>query len=187
MCSSTAVCSAEGSTGNTLQLAAAVVQRSRGCVPVLLCVLHREALATDYTWRQLRLMFALSPWDRPMQYGQQAADEMQAKEALFKNFFQNVEVVMRQQSTAQTSKWAVSFCCCPQPFVPGAFGPLARQVLATACPLSYRMKAIIGALHQLVLHPAYPDVMWVVRQSMSACHWMQLCMQCPARFEQHNG
>lgn len=50
-----------------------------------------------------------------MQYGQQAADEMQAKEALFKNFFQNVEVVMRQHSTAQLSKWAVScfsFCSC---------------------------------------------------------------------------
>lgn len=76
-------------------------------------MLHREALASDYSWRQLRLMFALSPWDRPMQYGQQAADEMQAKEALLKNFFQNVEVVMRQHSTAQPSKWAVSsfsFC-----------------------------------------------------------------------------
>ncbi|KAL3152254.1 hypothetical protein ABBQ32_001333 [Trebouxia sp. C0010 RCD-2024] len=66
----------------------------------------REALETDYSWRQLRLMFALSPWDRPMQYGQQAADEMQAKEALFKNFFQNVAVVMRRHSTAHTSKWA---------------------------------------------------------------------------------
>ena len=75
---------------------------------MLQCVLLREALETDYSWQQLRLMFALSPWDRPMQYGQQAADEMQAKEALFKNFFQNVAVVMRQHSTAHTSKWAVS-------------------------------------------------------------------------------
>ena len=71
-------------------------------------MLHREALATDYSWRQLRLMFALSQWDRPMQYGQQAADEVQAKEALFKNFFQNVQVVMRQHSTQHASKWAVS-------------------------------------------------------------------------------
>lgn len=46
-----------------------------------------------------------------MQYGQQAADEMQAKEALFKNFFQNVEVVMRQRSTVHTSKWVVSLHC----------------------------------------------------------------------------
>ena len=73
---------------------------------------HREALATDYTGRQLRLMFALSPWDRPMQYGQQAADEMQAKETLLKNFFQNVEVVMRQRSTVHTSKWAVRLFFC---------------------------------------------------------------------------
>ncbi|DBA81679.1 TPA: hypothetical protein ACH3X1_007426 [Trebouxia sp. C0004] len=66
----------------------------------------REALASDFTGRQLRLMFALSPWDRPMQYGQQAADEMKAKESLFRNFFQNVEVVMRQHQTVKhTSKW----------------------------------------------------------------------------------
>ena len=59
--------------------------------------------------RQMRLMFALSPWDRPMQYGQQAADEMRAKEALFKNFFQNVDVVMRQLNAVQhRSKWDVS-------------------------------------------------------------------------------
>ena len=44
-----------------------------------------------------------------MQYGQQAADEMQAKETLFKNFFQNVEVVMRQHNTVKhRSKWDVS-------------------------------------------------------------------------------
>ncbi|DBB16222.1 TPA: hypothetical protein ACH3X3_014548 [Trebouxia sp. C0006] len=66
----------------------------------------REALASDFTGRQLRLMFALSPWDRPMQYGQQAADEMKAKETLFRNFFQNVEVVMRQHNTVKhRSKW----------------------------------------------------------------------------------
>jgi hypothetical protein len=54
-------------------------------------------------------MFALSPWDRPMQYGQQAADEMKAKETLFRNFFQNVEVVMRQHKTVKhRSKWDVS-------------------------------------------------------------------------------
>ena len=72
-------------------------------------VVCREALTSDFTGRQLRLMFALSPWDRPMQYGQQAADEMKAKETLFKNFFQNVEVVMRQQNTVKRrSKWDVS-------------------------------------------------------------------------------
>ena len=71
--------------------------------------MHRDALASDFTGRQLRLMFALSPWDRPMQYGQQAADEMQAKETLFKNFFQNAEVVMRQHNSVKhRSKWDVS-------------------------------------------------------------------------------
>ena len=45
-----------------------------------------------------------------MQYGQQAADEMKAKETLFRNFFQNVEVVMRQHNTVKhRSKWDVSF------------------------------------------------------------------------------
>ena len=44
-----------------------------------------------------------------MQYGQQAADEMKAKETLFKNFFQNVDVVMRQlNATQHRSKWDVS-------------------------------------------------------------------------------
>ena len=44
-----------------------------------------------------------------MQYGQQAADEMKAKETLFRNFFQNVEVVMRQYNTVKhRSKWDVS-------------------------------------------------------------------------------
>lgn len=71
----------------------------------------REALASDFTGRQLRLMFALSPWDRPMQYGQQAADEMQAKETLFKNFFQNAEVVMRQHNSVKhRSKWDEDDC-----------------------------------------------------------------------------
>ena len=73
----------------------------------------RDALSKDFTVRQMRLMFALSPWDRPMQYGQQAADEMRAKEALFKNFFQNVDVVMRQlNATHHRSKWDVSFHAC---------------------------------------------------------------------------
>lgn len=44
-----------------------------------------------------------------MQYGQQAADEMRAKETLFKKFFQNVDVVMRQlNATQHQSKWDVS-------------------------------------------------------------------------------
>lgn len=43
-----------------------------------------------------------------MQYGQQAGDEMRAKETLFKNFFQNVDVVMRQlNATQHRSKWEV--------------------------------------------------------------------------------
>lgn len=80
--------------------------RAKGRPQLWVC---REALASEFTGRQLRLMFALSPWDRPMQYGQQAAAEMQAKEALLKNFFQNAEVVMRQyNSLKHRSKWDVS-------------------------------------------------------------------------------
>lgn len=126
--------------GRCLHINAAVGQgpvkrhtKARRCITARQCVLLREALETDYSWRQLRLMFALSPWDRPMQYGQQAADEMQAKEALFKNFFQNVAVVMRRHSTAHTSKWAVS-CLLLRSVVPDQL-PSFDELTAAAEPL----------------------------------------------------
>jgi len=51
----------------------------------------REALA-EFSARQLRLLFCLQPWHRPMTFNQASREEMVAKEATLKNFFQNVEV-----------------------------------------------------------------------------------------------
>lgn len=60
--------------------------------PACVCACtYREALQT-FSPRQLRLMFVLQQWNRPMVYGESSRQEMRAKEALLKNFFQNVEV-----------------------------------------------------------------------------------------------
>jgi len=66
----------------------------------------REALKT-FTPRQLRLMFALQPWNKPVMYGEQARAEMRAREAQLRNFFQNVEVAVRGQGdqTAAVQRW----------------------------------------------------------------------------------
>ncbi|PRW33977.1 Cysteinyl-tRNA synthetase isoform C [Chlorella sorokiniana] len=63
----------------------------------------RQALES-FSPRQLRLMFALQPWEKKMNYGEQAKEEMRAKEALLKNFFANVEVALRTQKVAVTSQ-----------------------------------------------------------------------------------
>ncbi|KAL4430549.1 hypothetical protein ABPG77_005789 [Micractinium sp. CCAP 211/92] len=63
----------------------------------------RQALES-FTPRQMRLMFVLQPWERKMNYGEQAKEEMRSKEALLKNFFCNVEVVLRTQKVAATSQ-----------------------------------------------------------------------------------
>ncbi|KAG1654827.1 hypothetical protein FOA52_009108 [Chlamydomonas sp. UWO 241] len=49
----------------------------------------KEALKT-YTPRQLRLMFVLQPWNKPMMYGDAARAQMKARESQLKNFFQNI-------------------------------------------------------------------------------------------------
>ncbi|MEW5310069.1 MAG: hypothetical protein WDW38_001900 [Sanguina aurantia] len=64
----------------------------------------KDALKT-YSPRQLRLMMALQPWFRPMVYGDSARTEMRAKEAMLKNFFQNVEVAVRDAPAGASAKW----------------------------------------------------------------------------------
>ncbi|MEW5303562.1 MAG: hypothetical protein WDW36_006242 [Sanguina aurantia] len=64
----------------------------------------KDALKT-YTPRQLRLMMALQPWFRPMVYGDSARTEMRAKEAMLKNFFQNVGVAVRDAPAGASAKW----------------------------------------------------------------------------------
>ena len=65
----------------------------------------KEALKT-YTARQLRLMFVLQPWNKPMMYGEASRAEMKAREAQLKNFFQNVDVATRGVSQTFTeARW----------------------------------------------------------------------------------
>jgi cysteinyl-tRNA synthetase len=60
----------------------------------------REALR-QFSPRQLRLMFLLSPWNRGMSYGEQSRQEMRARELALKNFFQNVEVALREADAVE--------------------------------------------------------------------------------------
>eukprot|EP00887_Chlorella_sp_A99_P008002 scaffold12.g8002.t1 len=65
----------------------------------------KEALKS-FTARQLRLMFVLQPWDKKMSYGESAKEEMRAKESLLRNFFANVDVVLRKQKVATSAnRW----------------------------------------------------------------------------------
>lgn len=66
----------------------------------------REALQS-FSSRQLRLMFVLQPWNKPMVYGESSLTEMKAKEALVKNFFQNVAAAVREgsQDPLARTKW----------------------------------------------------------------------------------
>lgn len=50
----------------------------------------RQALE-EFTARQLRLLFCLSPWGAPLTFNQQSRSEMVQKEATIKNFFLAVQ------------------------------------------------------------------------------------------------
>lgn len=75
----------------------------------LCCCHYREALQ-QFSARQLRLMFALQPWGKTMNYGEGARAEMKAREAALRNFFQNVDVAIRAapETNNMTTKWQVS-------------------------------------------------------------------------------
>eukprot|EP00878_Enallax_costatus_P002111 GHUV01002279.1.p1 GENE.GHUV01002279.1~~GHUV01002279.1.p1 ORF type:complete len:785 (+),score=272.34 GHUV01002279.1:146-2500(+) len=67
----------------------------------------REALQ-QFSARQLRLMFIMNPWNKTVSYGETMRAEMRAREQAIKNFFQNVDVALREAcgKEAQTSaKW----------------------------------------------------------------------------------
>eukprot|EP00299_Pterocystis_sp_00344_P019187 c9546_g1_i2.p1 GENE.c9546_g1_i2~~c9546_g1_i2.p1 ORF type:complete len:879 (+),score=259.52 c9546_g1_i2:47-2683(+) len=50
----------------------------------------------EHSPRQLRLMFLMQPWDKPMNYSDQTVDDAKKKEALFRNFFGNVKSELRK-------------------------------------------------------------------------------------------
>jgi len=64
----------------------------------------RQALA-EHTPRQLRFMFLMQPWDKPMNYSDQTVDDAKAKEKYFKNFFGAVKSVLRNDFVSERQGW----------------------------------------------------------------------------------
>eukprot|EP00934_Nitzschia_sp_Nitz4_P006791 Nitzschia sp. Nitz4//scaffold171_size48012//24696//27029//NITZ4_007125-RA/size48012-processed-gene-0.13-mRNA-1//-1//CDS//3329538701//6781//frame0 len=64
----------------------------------------RQALA-EHSPRQLRFMFLMQPWDKPMNYSDQTVDDAKAKEKYFKNFFGAVKSVLRNDFVSQMQGW----------------------------------------------------------------------------------
>lgn len=60
-------------------------------------MLNREALQ-DFTASQLRLMFAMQPWNKEMTFGKTMKEEMASKEHSFKHFFNHVEAELRKDT-----------------------------------------------------------------------------------------
>lgn len=74
------------------------------------CVFVRREALQQFTPRQLRLMFIMSPWNKTISYGETMRAEMRARESALKNFFQNVDVALRESSKDESSssaKWQV--------------------------------------------------------------------------------
>eukprot|EP00892_Ulva_mutabilis_P004454 jgi/Ulvmu1/2380/UM130_0013.1 len=61
----------------------------------------------EFTARQLRLLFCLSPWGAPLTFNQQSRSEMVQKESTIKNFFLAVQVVLRQNPLESSSTEAL--------------------------------------------------------------------------------
>lgn len=67
----------------------------------------RQALE-ETSARQLRLLFVMQPWERSMSYSTTTMSEVRAREALLKNFYQNVEVAKRtanKTGQASSKRW----------------------------------------------------------------------------------
>jgi len=65
----------------------------------------RQALQ-EHSPRQLRLMFLMQPWDKPMNYSDQTVDDAKAKEKYFKNFFGSVKSVLRNDFVKEAQGFA---------------------------------------------------------------------------------
>lgn len=67
----------------------------------------RQALQ-EHSPRQLRFMFLMQPWDKPMNYSDQTVDDAKAKEKYFKNFFGAVKSVMRNDFVSERQGWSAA-------------------------------------------------------------------------------
>ena len=66
----------------------------------------REALTRD-TARQIRLMFLLQAWDRPMDYSEQTIEDAKKKEKRIETYFGMVKAVLRDGWLAKPTTWMV--------------------------------------------------------------------------------
>ena len=64
----------------------------------------RQALEHN-TARQLRIMFLMQAWDQPMNYSDQTIDDARSKETTFKNFFREVEALVRTDYLNEEVGW----------------------------------------------------------------------------------
>lgn len=64
----------------------------------------RQALQ-EHSPRQLRLMFLLQPWDKPMIYSDLTVNDAKAKEKYFKNFFGAAKSVLRNDFVSERQGW----------------------------------------------------------------------------------
>ena len=64
----------------------------------------REGLK-NYTPNQIRLLFLLNSWDKPMNFSEKQLQESAAKEKQFHEFFQNLKMMLRDQNALPNKKW----------------------------------------------------------------------------------
>ena len=99
----------------------------------------RQALGT-HSARQIRLMFLLQPWDKPMNYSDQTIEEARAREVTFKSYFAEVKDQLRKPWLQRPTTWdkrardlfarlqvhqaAVHACLCDNFNTPGAMAAL---------------------------------------------------------------
>jgi cysteinyl-tRNA synthetase len=67
----------------------------------------REGLK-NYTPNQIRMLFLLNSWDKPMNFSEKQLQESAAKEKQFHEFFQNLKMILRDQSALPVKKWGRS-------------------------------------------------------------------------------
>jgi len=59
----------------------------------------------EHSARQLRLMFLMQPWDRPMNFSDQTVGAAKAKEHEFKNFFGTIKALLRTKWVDEEVGW----------------------------------------------------------------------------------
>jgi cysteinyl-tRNA synthetase len=62
----------------------------------------------QYSARQLRILFLLQPWDKPMNFANTALEEAKTKESIVKHFFGSIKAARRmERSNTAPEKWNI--------------------------------------------------------------------------------